>query len=285
MSRTPKPLFAAGPPRAANLGAAAALGVVSLVAFTLSFHGLSSLAHRGGLPWVLAAGVPVLIDGLQLAASILIFSRTGMSRRARGAWAAIVVSTFLSMLGNAAWVMSGKVPVILPISAVVIAVATPGLLAWTFHMAVGAWRDYTELAAHRFAAVPALLPVQRPMIPEPVAHNPEPLDLVPDHRDHPVDQSTDQVPAAAPLTLVPNSGEAAPADQSPDGPGGLVTAVKAVLDQWTADGRTFGPDDWKAVVEAAPVLAGKTGYARPGREVPKRIAAYLTARAQEKSAA
>lgn len=326
MSRIPKPLNDPSTPDP-QMGTAstATLGLVSLIAFSLSFHSLASLAHAAGYAWILAAGVPLIIDGWQVAASLRVIDRAQHGRSARVAWAAILVSTLLSMLGNgvSAHVFYGDQTPLLAGFMMAIGVAAPGILTWVFHMAIEALQDRRLAAAaaaeRRFGEVlaqasavaqpPAGLPTQRPVVPVvpvPVAHGPEPMAQVPadgpepvahgpvalDHLDHPADQvpdaadhASEQVPGETPaiepapeLHLVQNTNvHGTPVD--------LASVVRTVLDQWTEDGREFGPEDWPAVVKAAPALAGKQGYARPGREVPKRVAAYLAAKSQEKIAA
>jgi hypothetical protein len=122
-------------PLAVLLGAVA---LIAAVAFAVSAHGLYDFGQRVmGLPGVMAAGVPIILDAGQLAAIAAAFLNRGKPLHVRFyMWTAMALTVALSMTGNA-WDAHVRDLTRAGVYATMIA---PALLALFAHVIVITWR-------------------------------------------------------------------------------------------------------------------------------------------------
>lgn len=124
----PAPLAETGlPPEVAHRiarTANACLVVIAVASGVLSYHGLYALGVRSALPPALAALLPVLVDGLMLAASVSVIAETLSGLSTVWSWCLIAAGVAMSTAGNVlaapddlvARVVHGAPPVILAAS-------------------------------------------------------------------------------------------------------------------------------------------------------------------------
>jgi Protein of unknown function (DUF2637) len=122
-------------PLAVLLGAVA---LIAAVAFAVSAHGLYDFGQRVmGLPGIMAAGVPIILDAGQLAAIAAAFLNRGKPLHVRFyMWTAMALTVALSMTGNA-WDAHVRDLTRAGVYATMIA---PALLALFAHVIVITWR-------------------------------------------------------------------------------------------------------------------------------------------------